>query len=261
MKLSIIIPLFNEREYIGGVVTACLEQQVGGVESCEIIIVDDCSTDGSKEIAETLAGIHNAVTLACHGANQGKGGAVRTGLQHAAGDVVIIQDADPEYDPADFAKMLAPILEGKADAVFGSRFQGSSQKRVLLFWHTVGNKFLTTFSNMWTNLNLTDMETGYKAFTIDVARRLNIRENRFGLEPELTASLAAMGARIYEVGIQYHGRGYAEGKKISWKDGLAGLWCIAKYGILFRLTAANSKASGKTRAVAPRNPNLSANVR
>ena len=238
MKLSIIIPLFNEREYINNVICSCLQERVDGITRCEIIVVDDCSTDGSDEIVRDLAARHENVTVVTHHKNQGKGAAIRTGLFHVTGDAIIIQDADPEYSPSDYGTMLEPIVSSKADAVYGSRFQGSSQKRVLLFWHTVGNRILTTFSNMWTNLNLADMETGYKAFTSEVAHRLQIREHRFGFEPEITARLSAMGARIYEVGIQYHGRSYREGKKISWRDGVAGIWCIVKYGILCRCRTA-----------------------
>lgn len=222
-SLSIIIPVFNEQAFIATVIER--------VKQCEppsqIIVVDDGSTDGTCELLRKVTGI----TLIEHGKNQGKGAAIRTALEHVTGEIMIIQDADLEYDPRDYHHLLAPILEGNADVVYGSRFTGSGPHRVLFFWHMLGNRLLTFFSNMLTNLNLTDMETGYKAFTREVAQRLIIRENRFGFEPEFTARVARMGVRIYEVGISYTGRIYAEGKKITWKDGISALRCIIIYNL------------------------------
>ena len=222
MKLSIVIPVYNERE--------TLPKTLARVQATpfdkEIILVDDGSTDGTRAWLETLREPGIVVVLQPH--NQGKGAALRTGFQHATGDVVLIQDADLEYDPADYPRLLQPILDDKADVVFGSRFGGESH-RVLFFWHFVGNRFLTTLSNMFTNLNLSDMETGYKVFRTGIVKRLRLRSNRFGFEPEVTAKVARLGCRIYEVSISYHGRSYEEGKKITWKDGFAAIGCILRY--------------------------------
>jgi glycosyltransferase involved in cell wall biosynthesis len=228
MKLSIIIPCYNEEHTIASLVAAV---NAAPYPDKEIIIVDDCSRDGTH--AE-LAKLHGQVSqVIFHQVNQGKGAALRTGFQHATGDVVIIQDADLEYDPNEYALLVEPIALGKADVVFGSRFIGAAPHRVLYFWHRVGNGMLTLLSNMFTNLNLTDMETCYKVFRREVIQSIPIEENRFGFEPEITAKLARMNLRIFEVGISYYGRTYAEGKKIGWKDGVRAVYCILKYN-LFR---------------------------
>jgi len=199
----------------------------------EIIIVDDCSRDGTRDLLRTeIAPLVDKVLF--HEVNQGKGAALRTGFRAATGDVVVVQDADLEYDPQDYPRLLQPILEGKADVVFGSRFQGGQPHRVVYFWHMVGNKVLTLLSNMATNINLTDMETCYKVFRREVLQKIEIEENRFGFEPEITAKVARLGVVIYEVGISYYGRTYAEGKKIGWRDGFRALWAIAKYNLLRR---------------------------
>jgi glycosyltransferase involved in cell wall biosynthesis len=198
----------------------------------QLVVVDDGSSDGTWEKLQPVAANEPRIQLIRHGANQGKGAALRTGIQHATSDIVIIQDADLEYDPTEYHLLLGPILAGKADAVYGSRFLGGpGAHRVLYFWHSIGNQFLTLCSNMATDLNLTDMETCYKAFRRELVQKLNIEENRFGFEPEITAKAARSKARIYEVGISYHGRTYAEGKKVGWRDGLHALWCIVKYNL------------------------------
>jgi glycosyltransferase involved in cell wall biosynthesis len=225
-RLSVVIPVFNE--------IATLAEVVGRVRACgvpcQIILVDDGSTDGTRELLKSWQGEPD-LTVILHDRNQGKGAALKTGFAAADGDAVIIQDADLEYDPAEYRKLLQPIVEGQADVVFGSRFTGDSQ-RVLYFWHYVGNRVLTLLSNMFTNLNLTDMETCYKVFRGDVLRRVapTLQERRFGVEPELTAKVARLpGVRIYERPISYSGRTYAEGKKITWRDGFRALWCIVRY--------------------------------
>lgn len=226
--LSIVIPCFNEVQTIDQLFSAVLASEV---EDKEIIIVDDASTDGTRSKLEELAK-HPATTVVYHEENQGKGAALRTGFAQAVGDIVVVQDADLEYDPREYPKLMEPILEGRADVVFGSRFAGGQSHRVLYFWHYAANKILTLTSNMFTNLNLTDMETCYKAFRREVIQSIEIKENRFGVEPEVTAKVARLGCRIYEVGISYSGRTYAEGKKIGWRDGARALWCIFRYNVL-----------------------------
>ncbi len=224
--LSVVIPVFNEVRTIDKV----LERVRSCGIPCELVIVDDGSTDGTRERLDAYADDAD-VTLVLHPANRGKGAALRTGFMQANGDVVIVQDADLEYDPADYARLLQPIIEGEADVVFGSRFIGDSH-RVLYFWHSAGNKFLTLLSNIFTNLNLTDIETCYKMFRRELIQQIapTLQEDRFGIEPELTAKLARIpGVRIYERPISYSGRTYAQGKKIGWRDGFRALWCILKY--------------------------------
>ena len=226
MKLSVVIPVYNEATTI-----LHLYEAVRAVRlNIEIILVDDGSTDGTREIMRTL---HDEGTrIFYHDRNLGKGAALRTGFQHVTGDIVIIQDADLEYDPQQYPKIIQPILDGKADVVYGSRFITGDYRRVLFFWHMLGNKFLTLLSNLLTNLNLTDMETCYKAFRCEVLRKIRIEEDRFGFEPEITAKIAKLNLRIYETGISYSGRVYEEGKKIGWKDGMSALRCIIKYNLL-----------------------------
>lgn len=231
MKLSVLIPVYNERETIEEVVRRVREVPL----DVEIVVVDDCSTDGTRDVLDRLREEGQIEKLVLQPKNQGKGSAIRTAVTNATGDAAIIQDADLEYDPAEYVRLLEPIQQGKADVVYGSRFTGEGPHRVLYFWHSVGNKMLTGFSNMVTNLNLTDMETCYKMFRREVLETLRIEENRFGLEPEITAKLAQGGWRIYEVGISYSGRTYAEGKKIDWKDGVSAFRCIVKYGIWRRI--------------------------
>lgn len=227
-KLSIIIPAYNERSTIKEII-----QQVKSVEIAldkEIIVVDDCSKDGTRDILKTIPDIRYIF----HEKNLGKGGAVKTGFNNATGDIVLIQDADLEYDPADYVDLLAPILNGRADVVFGSRFVGDKPHRVLLFYHYLANRFITSFSNLFTNLNISDMETGYKVFRKEVVDSIKNKlvSTRFGIEPELTAYVAKGDWRIYEVGISYYGRTYKEGKKINWKDGIAALWHIIRFNML-----------------------------
>jgi glycosyltransferase involved in cell wall biosynthesis len=196
-----------------------------------MIVVDDFSTDGTREMLPQLAERYN-LKVVLHEKNEGKGYAIRTGLGLITGDMVIVQDADLEYSPAEYPKLVKPIVEGRADVVYGSRFVGGEEHRVLYFWHSMGNRFLTLLSNMFTNLNLTDMETCYKVFRSDIIKKIRLEQNRFGFEPEITAKVARAGCRIFEVGISYSGRTYSEGKKIGWKDGFKAVWCIVKYGIL-----------------------------
>ncbi len=227
MTVSIVIPAFNEAKTV-----EVLLRRVRAVPlHKEVIVVDDGSTDGTRDILRRMEEIGLVDRLCLHEHNRGKGAALRTGFQHATGDVVVVQDADLEYDPNDIPDLLGPILEGKADAVFGSRFLGGPH-RVLFFWHSIGNRFLTLMSNMFTDLNLTDMETCYKLVRRDLLQTLPLRSDRFGIEPELTARLAQANARIYEMPISYDGRSYAEGKKIGWKDGVSAIWCILRSNIL-----------------------------
>ena len=226
--LSIVIPVFNEVNTIQEIIDRVREVQLPQIASREIVIVDDYSSDGTRDILATYKD-QNGIKIVFHDRNRGKGAALRTGIAETTGDIVIMQDADLEYDPQEYPKLLAPILAGKADVVYGSRFAAASRSGCFIIWHSVGNRFLTTLSNMFTNLNLTDMETCYKVFRGEVIRSIRIEENRFGFEPEMTAKVARMGCRIYEVGISYSGRTYAEGKKINWKDGVRAVWCILKY--------------------------------
>lgn len=230
MKLSIVIPCYNEAKTIRIIVDAV---RAAPIEDKEIIVVDDCSSDGTRDILKNeIEALVSQVIY--HPINCGKGAALRTGFAAATGDAVIVQDADLEYDPQEYPKLLRPIVDGKADVVFGSRFMGADAHRVVYFWHMIGNRVLTLLSNMCTNINLTDMETCYKVFRRDVLQKIKIEENRFGFEPEITAKVASLeGCRIFEVGISYYGRTYAEGKKIGWRDGFRAIYAILKYN-LFR---------------------------
>jgi len=228
-ELSVVIPCYNEKATLRRILETV---RASGVASQELIVVDDCSTDGSRELLQgELRPLFD--TLVLHEVNRGKGAGLRSGFAAATGKYVIVQDADLEYDPREFPKLLEPLRSGDADAVFGSRFISGESRRVLFFWHSLGNQFLTLASNIFSNLNLSDMETCYKVFRREIIQGMRLQEDRFGFEPEVTAKLARIpGVRIYEVGISYHGRTYAEGKKIGWKDGVRALYCIVKYGLL-----------------------------
>jgi glycosyltransferase involved in cell wall biosynthesis len=232
MKLSIVVPVYNEKRTINQV----LERIQNAPFEKEIIVVDDCSTDGTREILRSFDSSSRipSARFLYQPVNQGKGAALRTGIAAATGDIVIVQDADLEYDPTDYATLIQPIAAGLADVVYGSRFL-SGPHRVLLFWHSLGNRILTLLSNMFTDLNLTDMETGYKAFRRELFSKITIEENRFGFEPEITAKIAKLRCKIYEVPISYFGRDYSEGKKITWKDGFAALYFIVKYNLRNRM--------------------------
>jgi len=228
MKLSIVIPVYNEKDTLQEIL-----RRIGEVAlplSREIIVVDDASSDGTRDVLENQ--LKNQVDrVVVHDRNKGKGAALRSGFKEASGDIVLIQDADLEYDPSEYPRLLKPILDGRAAVVYGSRFSGGGEHRVLYFWHMIGNNLLTLLSNMFTNLNLTDMECCYKIFKKDILQKFEIEENRFGVEPEITAKIAKLGCPIYEIGITYFGRTYKEGKKINWRDGFRALWCIVKYNL------------------------------
>jgi glycosyltransferase involved in cell wall biosynthesis len=228
MKLSVIIPCYNELKTIDNIIEAVKNSPYSNKE---IIIVDDFSSDGTREKLKEIEKRNGVDKVIYHQFNQGKGAALRTGIKSATGDLVIIQDADLEYDPNEYGRLIDPIIQNKADVVFGSRFLGSDAHRVLYFYHRLGNGFLTLLSNVFTNLNLTDMETCYKVFRREIIQSIEIEENRFGFEPEITAKIAKLHCRIYEVGISYYGRTYEEGKKIGWRDGVRAIYCILKYNL------------------------------
>ena len=247
-NLSIVIPVYNERKLLQVVLDRVEAVELPLGVRRQIVIVDDCSTDGTREILRELNDRRSDLTICFHEVNRGKGAALRTGFEHATGDVLLVQDADLEYAPEEYPQLLQPILDGRADAVFGSRFCGETH-RVLYYWHSLGNKFLTTLSNMFSNLNLTDMECCYKLFTREVFDQITLEENRFGFEPEVTAKVARLGARIYEVPVTYNGRTYEEGKKINWKDGFSALRCILRYNIWARQPKAVAKVREQTKPV------------
>jgi glycosyltransferase involved in cell wall biosynthesis len=233
-RLSILVPCFNEARTLNMIVERILGADRSGL-ALELIVVDDASTDGSADVLAALTSQHPEIRVFRHPTNRGKGAALRTAITAATGDIVLIQDADLEYDPAEYPRLLAPILDGRADVVYGSRFIGGDSHRVLYFWHSVGNRFLTLLSNMFTNLTLTDMETCYKVFRREIVAGVTLCEDRFGFEPEITAKFSKLRPppRIYEIGISYSGRTYDEGKKINWKDGVMAIYCILRYN-LFR---------------------------
>ncbi len=226
--LSVIIPVYNEKNTLQEILKRVQEAPIGDIRK-EIVLVDDCSTDGSRDIVSRYVEDHGNAMAVYHHTNQGKGAALQSGFQHCTGDWVIVQDADLEYDPAEYIRLLEPVLQGMADVVYGSRFVSSRPRRVVYYWHSVGNKLLTMLSNMCSDINLTDMETCYKLFRRDLISQIVIKEKRFGFEPEITAKIAKTKCRIYEVGISYYGRTYEEGKKVGWKDGVRACYCIIKY--------------------------------
>ena len=228
MKISIVIPCYNEKNTISQIIEKVKNEK--NYEK-EIIVIDDSSTDGTRDILKNELN-SKFDELICNDKNYGKGYSVRQGINKASGNIILIQDADLEYDPSDYSKLIEPIKNGYADVVYGSRFVGSEEKRVLFFWHSVGNYFLTTLSNMFSNLNLTDMENCYKVFKSEVIKNINLEENRFGFEPEVTAKIAKKKLKIYEVGVKYYGRTYDQGKKIGWKDGISAIRCIFKYNLI-----------------------------
>src|SRR3989338_8945347 len=233
MKLSVLVPVFNEKLWVEEIVERVIKQNVDGVDALEIIIVDDGSTDGTREIIQALSQRHKDIIFQVyHKKNMGKGAAIRTAIQKMSGDICIIQDADLEYNPADYPLILEPIISGRADCVYGSRFVGAQSKRVLFFWHSVGNKFITMLSNMFTNLNFTDIETCYKAFRCELLKSIPIRSQGFCFEAEITAKIAKRKCRIYEVGISYNGRTYEQGKKITWIDGFKAIFLIIFFGLI-----------------------------
>lgn len=233
MKLSVLVPVYNERLWIEECVKRVLAQKVAGVTDLELIIVDDGSTDGTLEVLRQLEKKHpDVIRLIIHKKNQGKGSCIRSAMGAMSGDICVIQDADLEYNPSNYPVLLKPLVDGFADCVYGSRFQGDQPKRVLLFWHYLGNKFLTFLSNVCTNINVTDMETGYKAFRCDILKKIKIVSSGFGVEPEITAKVARLRCRMYEVGVSYFGRTYAEGKKITWVDGVKAIFSIIRFWIL-----------------------------
>ncbi|HEY3136829.1 MAG TPA: glycosyltransferase family 2 protein [Blastocatellia bacterium] len=233
MKVSVVIPVYNEAATVAQLVARVYAVDV----SKEIIVVDDGSTDGTREVLASLEPRYDNLRVLVQPRNRGKGAALREGFQQATGDFVLVQDADLEYDPAEYSILLKPLIDGKADVVYGSRFLTTKEHRVLFFWHSIGNQLLTLISNMFTNLNLTDMETGFKVFRREVIQSIRLTQDRFGFEPEVTVKIARMKLRIYEVGISYYGRTYEEGKKIGWRDGLHALWCILRYSITTRHSA------------------------
>jgi glycosyltransferase involved in cell wall biosynthesis len=243
MKLSAVMPVYNERRTLQAVVERVLAVPL----ELELICVDDGSRDGSREIMQELQKQHANLRVLLQPRNMGKGAALRRGIQEATGDFVVIQDADLEYDPADYLSLLEPLAQGKADVVYGSRFLGSRPHRVLYFWHSVGNRLLTLLSNCLTDINLSDMETCYKAFRREIIQAIPLQENRFGFEPEITVKVAKRQLRIYEVGISYWGRTYAEGKKIGWKDGFRALWCLLKYSVTEPVVALQNSAAAEGR--------------